>query len=427
MYEEPLVGLERLREIFESRRILRLSVGERFPNTFTYYLTVRAYEKEWDFTLSGESLSDLPNMKTYQESANRLARTLESRFKNFSPRLFYSTSGRCVEIEAFWPAEPLPQRTASYIRTEVRDFKTGDIARCYVTVTYQQSLFELKPDPFVVHEGMVNSIRTAVDAATLTFYPKDAHPTELQEIKLSLAERPRAAEDVIDSFLLGKVFWLAFRADNSARTVWIADPWDASYLGTTPREMVQAAQILAARNEIAIDETGEFAAIGRELLARAREFARASEPKRATRPPKGSTWDLFISHAAEDKETFVRPLVRMLQARGVKVWFDEYTLRLGDSLRRTIDEGLARSRFGVVVLSPAFFSKEWPQRELDALVAREADGGKVILPVWHNISAAGIRQYSPILADRFAVSSSQGISIVVDRILEAVAATEGGR
>jgi hypothetical protein len=97
------------------------------------------------------------------------------------------------------------------------------------------------------------------------------------------------------------------------------------------------------------------------------------------------TWDVFISHASEDKEAFVRPLARGLAERGVTVWFDEFTLAIGDSLRRSIDQGLARSRFGVVVISKNFLHKEWPQKELDGLVAREINGIKVILPVWHQI------------------------------------------
>ena len=68
-----------------------------------------------------------------------------------------------------------------------------------------------------------------------------------------------------------------------------------------------------------------------------------------------------------------------------------FTLTVGDSLRRSIDKGLARSRFGIVIISKAFLQKEWPQKELDGLVAREIEGIKVILPVWHEIGAAQIR------------------------------------
>jgi hypothetical protein len=131
-------------------------------------------------------------------------------------------------------------------------------------------------------------------------------------------------------------------------------------------------------------------------------------------------WDVFISHASEDKEEFVRPLANALQVKGLRVWFDEFTLTLGDSLRRSIDLGLSRSNYGVVVISPAFLAKEWPQRELDGLVAREIEGRKVILPIWHNIGAEEVRKYSPPLADRVAISSKEEPEKVVNEILRAM-------
>ena len=97
-------------------------------------------------------------------------------------------------------------------------------------------------------------------------------------------------------------------------------------------------------------------------------------------------YDVFISHATEDKDAVARPLAISLVSRGLRVWYDEFELRIGASLRRNIDLGLARSRFGVVVISPSFFAKNWPQYELDGLVTREMNGEQVILPLWHEIS-----------------------------------------
>jgi len=130
-------------------------------------------------------------------------------------------------------------------------------------------------------------------------------------------------------------------------------------------------------------------------------------------------WDVFISHATEDKP-FVRELAEALAVSGLQVWYDQFTLKVGDSLRRSIDNGLNRSRFGVVVLSHFFFAKEWPQRELDGLAARENRGQKIILPVWHNIDADEVRNYSPTLADRVAVKSSSRLESVVAQLLNAI-------
>src|SRR5260370_31880710 len=110
-------------------------------------------------------------------------------------------------------------------------------------------------------------------------------------------------------------------------------------------------------------------------------------------------WDLFVSHASEDKNDVARPLVELLLAEKLKGWFDEMTLTIGDSMRRKIDEGLANSRYGLVILSPKFFAKEWPQKELDGLVARDDGKAKLILPVWHNLTKAEVLRWSPLLAD----------------------------
>lgn len=129
---------------------------------------------------------------------------------------------------------------------------------------------------------------------------------------------------------------------------------------------------------------------------------------------KSTEYDLFISHASEDKDDFVRPLAETLEGMGIKVWYDEFTLKVGDSLRQSIDLGLIKSRFGTVILSSAFCSKNWPQYELDAMVAREMNGHKMILPIWHKVTKDEVLNFSPTLADKVAlntaISSIQEIS-----------------
>lgn len=137
-------------------------------------------------------------------------------------------------------------------------------------------------------------------------------------------------------------------------------------------------------------------------------------------------WDVFISHASEDKETVVLPLFEALRRAGLRVWLDRQELRLGDSLREKIDEGLAKSRFGVVVLSPSFLAKGWPRKELNGLMAVEESGEKVILPVWHEIDKKMLAEYSPILADRLAADTSRGIAEVASQIIAVVVARQSG-
>ena len=132
-------------------------------------------------------------------------------------------------------------------------------------------------------------------------------------------------------------------------------------------------------------------------------------------------YDIFVSHASEDKDEMARPLAERLRASGLNVWYDEFSLRLGDSLRESIDKGLASSRYGLVILSHSFFAKKWPQAELNGLFAMEtAVGDKKIIPIWHDIIQVEVAQYSPILADRIAVSTTQGLDRVIEQLLDTI-------
>ncbi len=139
-----------------------------------------------------------------------------------------------------------------------------------------------------------------------------------------------------------------------------------------------------------------------------------------------SKWDVFVSHASEDKDAVAEPLARALVKTGLRVWYDRIELQLGDSLRQRIDEGLAHSHFGIVVLSRSFFAKHWPQQELNGLAQREEAASKVILPVWHDITVEQVRRHSPILADRLAAHWSDGIDAVVSQIWAVVRRSGSG-
>ncbi|MCY3646269.1 MAG: DUF1883 domain-containing protein [Chloroflexi bacterium] len=117
-------------------------------------------------------------------------------------------------------------------------------------------------------------------------------------------------------------------------------------------------------------------------------------------------YDVFISHASEDKDSVVRPLAHCLRDGGLSVWFDEFELNIGDSLRRKIDLGISRSKFGVVVLSRSFFGRGWPNYELDGLVTQATSGKQVILPIWHELTKQDVMDYSPSLADKLARSTA---------------------
>jgi TIR domain len=135
-----------------------------------------------------------------------------------------------------------------------------------------------------------------------------------------------------------------------------------------------------------------------------------------------TTWDVFISHASEDKQQFVKPLAMILTRGGVKVWYDEFTLRAGDSLSRSIDKGWVNSKNGVVVISKAFIDKKWPEYELQGLITLEmASKDKKVIPIWFGVSHDEVRSFSPTFADKLALDTAhQNTGIIALRIVEIV-------
>lgn len=119
-------------------------------------------------------------------------------------------------------------------------------------------------------------------------------------------------------------------------------------------------------------------------------------------------YDVFVSHAWEDKEDFADEFVLELRKQGLKVWYDTNKLKWGDSMREKIDKGLSKSRYGVVILSPNYIAehKYWTKAELNGLFQVETVNGKTILPIWHNLTKKQVVEYSPIIADRKAMTTA---------------------
>lgn len=147
-----------------------------------------------------------------------------------------------------------------------------------------------------------------------------------------------------------------------------------------------------------------------------------SEPAVLLTPDEsGQSWHVFISHASEDKSVGASPLAATLEERGLRVWIDKDELRIGDSLRRKIDHGLAHSLFGIVVFSKSFFTKGWPQYEVDGIVGLSVAGKQRMLPIWHEISKDEVVQQSPSLADKIArTTATSAIAEIADEIASVV-------
>ena len=120
-----------------------------------------------------------------------------------------------------------------------------------------------------------------------------------------------------------------------------------------------------------------------------------------------NTVDVFICHASQDKDVFVRPLARALCDLGVRVWYDEFSIEIGDSVSEKIDQGIANARFGIFVISKSFIERPWPNHERRGLTNRDVEGDLKILPIWHGVNKHDVMKLSPPLADRFAIDTTK--------------------
>ncbi|HXC17771.1 MAG TPA: toll/interleukin-1 receptor domain-containing protein [Holophagaceae bacterium] len=126
----------------------------------------------------------------------------------------------------------------------------------------------------------------------------------------------------------------------------------------------------------------------------------------------------FVSHDSRDKDEVARPLALELAKLGVPVWFDEFSLRLGDPLRESIEKGLRECKFCVLVVTPHFLANPgWTKTEFDAAFTREMfEKTKVILPVWKDVQAKEVYDYSQTLANKVAAKWDEGVRTVALKI-----------
>lgn len=185
------------------------------------------------------------------------------------------------------------------------------------------------------------------------------------------------------------------------------------------REDERARKALAAAND---DLRREYEASVTNLEA---QIAAQIESKASDAPPfeisaaegEVEPYDFFLSHAWADKEEFVDGFVRKAEAAGLRVWYDKFSLTWGDSIRQKIDEGLRNAYFGVVVLSPNFFSRPWTNYELDGIVQRDLSGKGRLLPIWHRLTQDDVEKHAPSLAGRLALSTASSSSDAIVREL----------
>ena len=275
---------------------------------------------------------------------------------------------------------------------------------------------------------LLNAIRRAFDSGMLAFdLPYYEHM--YKEIPLRTEDfrsQPLANGEEIQQLIKHEAYWLAFRNSEKIGASYFFrfdSAADLDYLGASAADVCRYVWLLGQRG-LLHDVTGGLGKPTEKLV----DIYESEMNSKQGRSPMISTdqWDVFISHASEDKDEIARPLADALRSHGLRVWYDEFSLTVGDSLRKRIDCGLANSRFGIVILSRHFFEKHWPEQELNGLATRELNGRKVILPIWHGVGFQEVSQYSPMLADRLAVSTTVSLNKLVQQLLQAINSTVTG-
>ncbi|MEM7374688.1 MAG: TIR domain-containing protein [Bacteroidota bacterium] len=110
-------------------------------------------------------------------------------------------------------------------------------------------------------------------------------------------------------------------------------------------------------------------------------------------------YDLFLSYSHADKE-LADALVSGLEQEGLRVWIDTFEIEFGDSITEQINAGLAQSRYGLVLISPAYLQSQWAKTELFAFFKKQMTfGNKQLIPIWHKISLQDMLTYLPMQAD----------------------------
>lgn len=305
MQDEVKAGIGLFRNKLETGAKLKLERFQRYSDRRAYYLVIGSDSKQTDIVLSEEFISDLPNTKEYQAAVDEYVGWLVNRMQNVSPLMFYCRSGTPLRVEIYWPIQGVSNRAATYVHVYAYDIRFAAlVAKCAVVMTYLAGDV-LKRNPFRREKAIVERVRRGVDEQDVTFFGEETHPLQLQQLEIEAQDVKTgltATTQEIEQFLAGKVYWLAFKQGDRRTRTWIADPWDAEYLGVEPQNLIQAGEILAARQIVDLNPATGFASAGDGLLLEAQRFEAVPSRPRTI---------LFLS-ADRETENIILPLLKKI-------------------------------------------------------------------------------------------------------------------
>lgn len=266
MQEEMAKGLRLLSEIF-GKSGLQISVSKRpWADCSATYLALGNGERSTDIVLTDEFLSDLPGTHEHRSAAESYAQAVAGRIRHGSADAFYCRSGVPIELHISWPIHTSATMDRGLVSWLIIT-ATNKLDETEAICSLQMNVYEFpRLSPFQQAEQIVNRIRQAVDDGTVKFVPPGTHSSMGQIIEQTRgAQGPQTSDTEIQRFLQEKAYYLGFRAASRPRPVWVPDPWDAIYLGTTTRALSQAAHILQAKRLLTISD--DYASPSDKLLS----------------------------------------------------------------------------------------------------------------------------------------------------------------
>ena len=264
-------GLTELVSRLEHSNLEIIDRQRPWPNlTVTYFvigLPGKQNDRHVDIVLSDGFMRDLPTTPEYRAAVDSYASEVGKRLSCGSAHVFYCQSQIPLRAEITWPIESaiFGSVLTTWLRVNLTDLRNGAVAKCAVALDL--SPFSSQETMFDTVRSVINRARTAVDQKVVTFYKLEAHPHVFQQIKRDTpSTSPAFPQTEIERFIASKVYWLAFRVANRPGEAWIADPWDAEYLGVTVKDLSQSAYVLRAGGLLELDPTLEFARTADKLL-----------------------------------------------------------------------------------------------------------------------------------------------------------------
>ncbi len=241
-----------------------LDIVEQRPLDYQLtYMVIGRNGNTTDVAFGQNFICDLPATREYQSALDEYVSAVAGRARCGDPDAFYCSAGICIRVEVMWPIRIDGLR--QWLIVKVFDPLEGSLARC--TVNMDSFEYLTGRPTFAQLSLVINRLRKAIDEHLITLFPPEKHPLNYQQIQFAPSEATVRTESEVQQFILGKAYVLGFQASADVGQIWVADPWDAEYLGVSVNQLIKAAQVLRARGFIDIAPAGAFARPSDKLVA----------------------------------------------------------------------------------------------------------------------------------------------------------------